>query len=79
MKGFPGNPYPNWAGDLNDSVDGSEYMTYNTVNFSYHSSFPWLFSEIVSSIQTGNPIEAGLSKYQEGHRIAGHMVGILGL
>ena len=54
-------------------------MTYNTVNFSYHSAFAWTFSQIVSSIQAGNPLQTGMGKYQEGHRTAGHMVVVYGV
>lgn len=79
VKGWLLNPYPNVGGSLSDSEDGSEYVTYDTKNFSYSSS-KWTMSKIRTEIMSNTrPIQAGAGYYNSsGQRNGGHMVVING-
>lgn len=67
--------YPNESGSLSDSVAGSEYMTYGNVDFRSTYS-KWGYSEIVTSLVRGYPVQAAAGYYNWIIREGGHMVVI---
>ncbi len=79
VKGTSLNPYPNYAGSLNDSVQGSEYATNNVATYNF-VNYSWSLESIRTMLQTyTNPICAGCGYYVGGVRNGGHMLLIHGI
>ncbi len=75
LKGTDSDPYPDKSGSRQDSATGSEYVAYNTENFTSKGS-KWNFSQIVTSISHGYPVQAAAGYYTGIIRTGGHVVVI---
>ena len=71
------NPYPNVQGTLQNSEDGTEYVTHNHHNYTAVNTVLG-FSSIASYLHNGHAVQAGTGTYQNGVRTSGHMVVIYG-
>ena len=79
LKSTPDETYPNVTGTIADSVTGSEYVTYNTVDFDYTFGLDsiWTFEEMATSLRNGYPIQALIAPYSsDNERLVGHVVVI---
>lgn len=75
LKGTDSNPYPNSPGSIQNSATGSEYVAYNTEDFTSKAS-KWNFSQIATSLSHGYPVQAGAGYYTGSTRRGGHVVVI---
>lgn len=76
LKGNFISHYPNESGSIQESAEGSEYITYDTVNFTSEETI-WTFSEIVEMLRDGHVLQAGAGYYDSnGNRNGGHVVVI---
>ena len=77
VKGWFLNQYPNSTGSLDDSIEGSEYITYYTKTFNksvYDTSWETLCNNMVS----GKAVQAQAGYYSaSGERTGGHVVVII--
>ena len=69
--------YPNVQGTLNDSTEGSKYVTYYNRGFASTTS-AWGFTSIENHMAQNKPIQAGIGGYFGTVRMTGHMVIIYG-
>ena len=84
LKGNIGVPYPDVSGDVDDSAEGSTYVTNDTISFvsKFRGLFSiengqWTFSEIAESLRGGNPVQVCGGYYNSlGIRTGGHVVVI---
>lgn len=77
LKGSIFDPYPNSGGNLDDSANGSSYVTF--FNNPFYISGAWSFSQISNSIQSDKVITAAAGFYDSsGNRNGGHCVVIFG-
>lgn len=77
VKGWLLNQHPNSTGDLDDSIEGSEYVTYGTITFSKsYDDISW--ETLCNNMALGKAIQAQAGYYTaSGVRKGGHVVVII--
>ena len=75
LKGWLLNPHPDEGGNLNDSINGSEFVAHNTKTFYSSQDVSW--ETLCDLMNLGKPVQAQVSKYENGVRQIGHIVVII--